>query len=285
VVEEEPHAAGGLEVLVHHEPDAELEVDGAGEDGEQAVALGEGVLADANAEASAQGRVLADVAVAAVAEQVARDGEVGSRETTGGGDAVEADEWVVQELRERARGALHFQITRVCMEAEMEHTELLGDERGLGWFDHAHGDVGGAAQEIFRAVREHDFDDDARVLFAKGGERCGQDFDADHFAGGDADGAALFLIFAGGGAQEGAGGVGHGFCVGYEGMGVGGRAQSSLRAREERGAERLFQLVDVATDGGLSEPQRARGPREAALTNYRQKRAVKLPAGFGGHYT
>ena len=72
----------------------------------------------------------------------------------------------------------------------------------------------------------------------------------------------------GDGAQQRGRGARHGFGMRLERKGrVGGR-QPVLRAREQRGLQRGFELADVTADGRLGQAQAARGAGQAALAQH-----------------
>jgi hypothetical protein len=73
VVEDQPHTAARLRVLVHHEPDAQTEPESVAQDWREAFALRNADLAEPETKAGFQCRVLAEITVAAEGEEVARD--------------------------------------------------------------------------------------------------------------------------------------------------------------------------------------------------------------------
>src|SRR5690348_6324822 len=54
--------------------------------------------------------------------------------------------------------------------------------------------------------------------------------------------------------------------------------ETRLRTREESASQRPFELIDMPSDRGLSQRQRARGARKTAFAENREERAIKIPA-------
>jgi len=157
---------------------------------------------------------------------------------------------------------------------EAQDPEFARHEGTLRWPDHANGDVRLASQQIFRSVRQHELDGDARMGFSESRKARRKHLGSDHLAGRDPHRAAFLLRFAGSNARESIGSGGHRFRVGHEGDRVRGRVQAGLRSREKRKTERLFQRVDVTADGRLRQGERAGGGREAAVTNDNRAEAM-----------
>src|SRR5262249_3872236 len=101
VLEEQAHAPARLGVLVHHQPHTELESELLHWQLREAVALRHANLAEADPEARLQRRVLADVAVTAKGEKVARDLERHVRQRADRRRGVETDEGVAKERIDR----------------------------------------------------------------------------------------------------------------------------------------------------------------------------------------
>src|SRR5208337_926196 len=92
------------------------------------------------------------------------------RRTQGPAVAVEADDAVMRQVRDRARLAEPGAIVAVRVEADARRADAPGDEAALRRTHHAHGDVRVAARQVLVAVGDGELDDDARMSGVKAGE-------------------------------------------------------------------------------------------------------------------
>ena len=167
-----------------------------------------------------------------------------------------------------------------------EHPHLPdppGHKGGLGRPGHPHGDVGLPAQQILLAIRQHQFDDDVRMAFAEGGDQGRQHLGADDLAGGQPDHPALRRRLAGGRADQGLGGGGHGLGMRLQGQGRLGGGKAAGRAGEQGRPEGVFQGCDVPADGGLGRTQPSGGCGQAAGFHDGKQRSVEGPVRRVGH--
>ena len=117
--------------------------------------------------------------------------------------AVEADQAMVERARRASRASRNVRDSRVGEEADAGLADAPRDQRALGRADHAHRDVGVAAQKILVAIGQREFDRRRRGLAARERrEHRGQHFAADDLARGDADDAVIRRGFARGGARK-----------------------------------------------------------------------------------
>jgi hypothetical protein len=168
----------------------------------------------------------------------------------------------------------------VGVEAQVGVGQAAGDQGVLGGADHAHGDVGRAAQQVLLLVVQRQLDRHAGMPGAEVGQDLGQHLGADDLAGGEADHAARGVAGPGRRADQGAGRPGHGLGVrGEVERGVGG-LQALGRAGEQGHAQAALQFGDLATQGRLGQAQGPGGGRQAALGHHRQEGAVQAPVGI-----
>jgi hypothetical protein len=144
---------------------------------------------------------------------------------------------------------------------------------------HADGDIGLARQQVFAAIVEAQFDDEAGMDVAQLRQDRRQHFDGDDLAGGDAHRAGGGAGFGRRRAGESGGGIGHGLDMAGEFERNGGGDEAAGGAGEEGDAMVAFKIFDAAADGGLGEIERPGGAREAPLAQDGEKGALTFPIG------
>jgi len=140
------------------------------------------------------------------------------------------------------------------------------EQRLLRWPRHPHRDVGVAPQQILGAVGQGEFEGDPRIRRLDAGQDGGQDFGADHFAGGDPHGArGVRRGGALGGTQQGGRGGLHRLGHRADRLRGGGGGEAHGGAGEQGLAQHRLERRDVPAEGGLRQPQCACGGGEAAM--------------------
>ncbi len=191
----------------------------------------------------------------------------------------------MRQIGKRARNAEAGAIVAVRVEADARRTDAPGDEPALRRTDHAHGDVGVAARQVFAAVGDRKLDGDARVAGVKAGEDRGQNLATDDLARRHADDAPIERGFRRGGTGERRSRRSHRFAVRRKREGRGRRGQSARRAGEQGEAERVFQRVDMPADRRLGEPELSRRPGQAPVARHFEEGAQFVPRGFATSHT
>ena len=194
-------------------------------------------------------------------------------------ERIEADDGVAGEIIDAFRQAMFVDVAAVGIEPAAHLADTPRDQRRLLGAHHAHRDIGGTAEEIVDAVRQHELDDEARIVLAEIGKDRRQHLGADDLARRDAYDAGGIVGEAGGGPHHRRGGAGHGLCVGTKLDRGLGRDEAVRRAGEEDDAQRLLEGIDVAADGRLGEAEFARRSRQAAARHDGEEGARELPAG------
>jgi hypothetical protein len=146
---------------------------------------------------------------------------------------------------------------------------LVSMETGEDQLCHPNRNVGVSSQEILVGIRQRQLNLKLRVCAAKVGQHRGQDLDPDNLAARHSNRALLGVRRGRGGADERLGDARHRLGIGKRRYGRLRGRQPRLRPREEHRSEDLFELLDLTTNRGLSDPEAARRAGEAASAHYR----------------
>ena len=258
MVEQQSDAPRVAQVLVHGQPHVETEIEQVRQDRNQIrIARRHAVLADADADAGADRRELADIAVAAIGEQLARHRLAANADRLQRGIvAVHAHHRMRSELCRGLRHAVPREIVALRIEPDADCPDAARHKCGLLRPHHPHRDVGVAPQQVLVAVRQRELERDARMGLAKPPEHRREHLDADDLAGGEPHRPALTFRLARSRPQQVVGGGRHRLSVRDERKCQRRRLQPVLRAGEERRAERSLERIDVAAEGRLRQAQR-----------------------------
>ena len=173
----------------------------------------------------------------------------------------------------------------VRIQPERHEPDLAGQQAVLRRPGHPHRDVGVVAQHILDAVAGRKLERQPGVSFLQGGQDGRQDFHADDFACGDADGAGDGACVGRGGAHEQCRCGFHGLRRVQQAQRQVGGDQAGGRAHEQRRAEPCLKLVEMAADGRLRHVQRAGRARQAALAQDGKERSPQRPVEVLGDHT
>ena len=163
------------------------------------------------------------------------------------------------------------------VEAERDRRELFRNKRALRGREHAHGDIGVAAQQVVGGIARDDLDDELRMLATQRGKNRREVLDGDDLAGAEAYGALDRLRAGTCGAQQRRGAGLERFGLRTQAQRQLGRDEAALRAHEERRAERRLQRVELAPDRRLREAEGPCCARQRAVAKDCEKGAIEAP--------
>ena len=159
-IEDEPHPANAHRLLVHRDPDFEIEREFVRQDRDEvAVSPRHSRLAAANADASPHGSQIRRIAVAAISKIFSRN-LVGQPPgcAEGGIVPIEADEAMPPQIDNGAGGAMNIEIGSMRIKPNASDADTPRDQSILVWPLHPHRNVAIAPEQIFNVIARLNLD-------------------------------------------------------------------------------------------------------------------------------